>query len=283
MTAGSRTGVIVRWSVRAQLTPSRPATRGTNGWTMREQGTRGLPSPGESDQKPLRPTACQQVTCTDKTPAIPAAGGTLAVPRSSRITAIVFDLGNVLVGWDPYLPLADRMSKSEWQEFTQASDFAALNALADSGVPLHEVVRRAAQKNPRHGELVAQYYERFNDSLTGPIPGVADIIEELQTTKLRLLGLTNWSAETYHHVLESAPAVRALEAVVVSGREGIAKPDLRLFRRMVKAHDLVPQQTVFIDDTERNVEAATELGFVAIRFTEAAQLREDLRHAGALS
>lgn len=202
--------------------------------------------------------------------------------RSSPITAVIFDLGNVLVEWNPYLPLAERMSKGEWQEFTEAADFAALNAMADRGAPVGEVIKRAAEKNPHDGELVAQYYARFKDSLTGPIPGVADIISELKASDLRLLGLTNWSAETYRHAPASAPAIGELDAVVVSGEEGIAKPDHELFQRMTERYNLVPQQTVFIDDTEHNVEAATELGFVAMRFTGATQLREDLRSAGVL-
>lgn len=202
---------------------------------------------------------------------------------SAPITAVVFDLGNVLVGWNPYLPFADRMSENEWREFTQAADFVALNTMADNGVPLHEVIRRATRQDPYHGELVGEYYERFNDSLTGPIPGTADLVRELKNTGLRVLGMTNWSAETYHHAPENASAISELEAVVVSGREGIAKPDPRLFQRMVETHQLVPQQTVFIDDTKHNVEAASSLGFVALRFTGATQLREDLQRVGALA
>lgn len=196
---------------------------------------------------------------------------------------MIFDLGNVLVGWNPYLPLADRMNESEWQEFAEVADFMALNTLADNGVPLREVVRRAAEQNPRHGELVEQYYERFKESLTGPISGVAEIVLELQATGVRVMGLTNWSAETYQHAAESAPAISELEAVVVSWREGVSKPDPRLFLRMLEAHNLAPEQTVFVDDTMHNVEAAADLGFVSLLFTGAARLRQDLQRAGALT
>lgn len=212
-----------------------------------------------------------------------ARGGPLPPLDSTPLAAVVFDLGNVLVGWNPYLPLADRMSESEWQEFAEAADFVALNTMADNGVPVSEVIQHAAEQDPRHGEFIAQYYERFNDSLTGPIPGVADIVQELKTTDLRLLGLTNWSAETYHHAPEIAPVISELEAVVVSGREGVAKPDPRLFQRMAETHNLVPRQTVFVDDSEHNIEAAAALGYVALRFSDAAQLRHDLERVGALA
>ncbi|MFT0847136.1 HAD family phosphatase [Actinomycetaceae bacterium L2_0104] len=200
----------------------------------------------------------------------------------SPINAVVFDLGNVLVGWNPYLPLANRMSEAEWQEFARASDFAALNAMADRGVSLRRVIRLAAARNPLHGELIALYYERFIHSLTGPIIGSAEIVAELREAGLRLLGLTNWSAETYHLAPESTPAISMLEAVMVSGREGVAKPDPEIFLRMVETHHLVVEKTVFVDDSEHNVEAAAALGFIAIRFSGAAQLRKDLQQLDAL-
>lgn len=203
-------------------------------------------------------------------------------PQSPQFDTVVFDLGNVMVGWDPYLPLADRLSRSEWQEFAEASGFGELNVLADRGVPISEVTRIATEKNPEHGKLVARYYERFEQSLKGPVPGVAAIVEELQVEGLRLFGLTNWSAETFHFAEASAPAIGQLEAVMVSGSEGVAKPDPQLFQRLVEAHDLVVERTIFIDDSEHNVRAAAELGFTAIRFTETDDLRNDLHRMGVL-
>lgn len=207
----------------------------------------------------------------------------MTTSSSQRITAVVFDLGNVLVGWDPYLAMADRMTRDEWQRFALAADFSELNVMADRGVPLREVIRRAGEKGQEHGELIRQYFEGFERSLTGPVPGVAEIVRELRAAGLRLLGLTNWSAETFVHAPESAPAIRELEAVVVSGEEGLAKPDPALFRRLIETYDLVPDETVFVDDSEHNVRAAAELGLVALRFTDADRLREDLRRVGALA
>lgn len=207
----------------------------------------------------------------------------LTAADESTISAVIFDLGNVVVGWDPYLPFADRMSMSQWQEFTREADFAGLNTMADHGVPLNDVIERAEEQNLQHGVLIRHYYEHFQDSLTGPVHGVAGIIRELHATGLRVLGLTNWSAETYHHALDSAPVISELETVVVSGREGIAKPDPLLFLRMAEVHHLTPQRTVFVDDTPHNVEAASALGFIALRFSEATQLRKDLRRLGGLA
>lgn len=198
-------------------------------------------------------------------------------------STVVFDLGNVLVDWDPYLVFADRMSRDEWQEFAETADFPALNLLADGGTPLHEVVALATQKHPYHGELIGQYFDGFDRSLNGAIPGMVEIVEELLTGGVRLLGLTNWSAETFHHAAASAPVIERLEAVMVSGREGLAKPDPRIFAHLRDTFALSPAETVFVDDSPPNVHGAADLGFTAIRFTGATQLRDGLRKLDLLT
>ncbi|MGG7651834.1 MULTISPECIES: HAD-IA family hydrolase [Kocuria] len=188
----------------------------------------------------------------------------------------MFDLGNVMVGWDPFLPFSDRMSREQWDRFAVDADFFSLNAKADSGVPCEEIIALAAGKCQDHGGLMRQYYERFDRSLTGPVVGVADIVGELELGDLRLLGLTNWSTETFHHAPTSAPTIDRLEAIMVSGREGLAKPDPAIFHRLIERFALTPTQTVFIDDSPRNVRTAHELGFTALRFTDAVSLRAAL-------
>lgn len=199
-----------------------------------------------------------------------------------HVTAVVFDLGNVLVGWDPYLPLADRMTREEWERFAREADFGRLNAMADGGVPVADLVRRAAEADPSHGELIGRYFDRFGLSLTGPVPGVAEIVDELRGLGHRVLGLTNWSAETFHHAPAGAPAIGGLEAVVVSGREGVCKPSPLIFQLLVDRHSLDPHRTVFVDDMQPNVDASAALGFTGIRFVDANRLRDDLRRVGVL-
>ncbi|MFT3942729.1 MAG: HAD family phosphatase [Ancrocorticia sp.] len=206
----------------------------------------------------------------------------MKVEQNSAVTAVVFDLGNVLVGWDSYRALTHRMTLKEWLDLAEAMDFASFNAMADSGVPLDEVIRRASEKDPSYGEVLREYYERFDDSIIGPVPGAAEIVAELKSTGVRLLGLTNWSDETYHFALPKAPAIALLDSVMVSGREGLAKPDPRIFERMIERYDLIPHNTVFIDDSPSNVEAAAALGLVSILFTDADALREQLRRLGVL-
>lgn len=196
---------------------------------------------------------------------------------------VVFDLGNVVVGWDPFGPFSGKLSRAEWEEFTEAADFFRLNGLADAGMPLAEVIALAEDKNSRYGDLVREYYQGFERSLTGPIPGTEKIVDDLKTQEFRLLGLTNWSAETFSFASAAAPAINELEAVMISGKEGVAKPNLQIFRRLMARFALRPQGTVFIDDSAANVEAAQSLGLVALQFVGAVQLRHDLTQLGLLS
>lgn len=79
----------------------------------------------------------------------------MSQPTDSHPTTVVFDLGNVLIGWDQFGPLADRMTRDEWNAFAAEADFTSLNTAADKGVPVKEVIARAAENDPRHGEIVA--------------------------------------------------------------------------------------------------------------------------------
>ncbi|WP_436327071.1 HAD family hydrolase [Brevibacterium sp. FAM 27836] len=206
----------------------------------------------------------------------------MSQPDSSIPTTVVFDLGNVLIGWDQSGPLADRMSAEEWRDFAAEADFSALNSASDAGVPVAEIVARAAATDPRHGEIISLYYERFEKSLTGPVEGMAEVVAELKDSGTRLLGLSNWAAETFHHAPAAAPAINELEDVVVSGREKLIKPDPAIFHVLTERFDLDPSRTVFVDDLPSNIEAARKLGFIGLVFTDAQSLRRDLAGLGLL-
>jgi 2-haloacid dehalogenase len=203
-------------------------------------------------------------------------------PPKEIPSAVVFDLGNVVVGWDPFGPFSERLTHAEWEEFTVAADFFGLNRLADGGMPVAEVAALAGDKDSLHGDLVTEYYRGFDKALTGPVPGTTEIVEDLHNEGVRLLGLTNWSAETFAFAPVAAPVIKRLESVMVSGEEGLTKPDLEIFRRLIGTYSLRPEATVFIDDSVSNVEAARSLGFVALQFVGANQLRQDLNQLGLL-
>jgi 2-haloacid dehalogenase len=108
------------------------------------------------------------------------------------------------------------------------------------------------------------------------------ILAELRAAGVRLLALTNWSAETFPIGAARFPFLAWFEAVIVSGEERLVKPDPAIFRLLVERHGLEPEGTVFVDDLAANVAAAAALGFRALRFSYAPSLRRDLVALGLL-
>ncbi|NKY12365.1 HAD-IA family hydrolase [Cellulomonas hominis] len=198
------------------------------------------------------------------------------------IDAVVFDLGNVLVRWDPAAAFAGVLPDVEVQRFLADVDFPALNQRQDAGRPWAEARAEVADRHPEHVAALDLYVERFAHALPGEVPGSAAVVDDLRAAGVRVLGLTNWSAETFHHAVPAAPAIGRLEAVVVSGQEGVAKPDPRIFRLLATRHGLVPGRTVFTDDSPANVAAAEAEGFQGVLFTDAAALRAELVARGVL-
>ncbi|MEU2201167.1 HAD family phosphatase [Isoptericola sp. NPDC019482] len=197
---------------------------------------------------------------------------------AASVSTVVFDFGNVLVGWDPYgaFPRRTRAEVDAWME---EIDFPAFNLAQDAGRSWADA-RGTLADRPHLVPLLDEYVAGFADTLTGPVPGSAELVEELRAAGVRLLGLTNWSAELFAHAADAAPATTRMEHVVVSGRVGLAKPDPAIFRHLADTHDVDPSRTVFVDDSAANVAAARELGFHGVRFTDAPALRAALRGLG---
>lgn len=198
----------------------------------------------------------------------------------STITTVVFDFGNVLIGWDPRRVWRSHLTEDEIERFLSEADFAGLNARLDAGTPFVDVRADLAARTPHHVATLETYWQSFARSLTGSIPGTAELVAELHGLGVRMLGLTNWSAETYHHAATVAPVVKLLDDVVVSGHEGLAKPDPAIFRLLIERHSLAPSGTLFVDDSPANVDAARSVGLLAHRFTDVSGLRAELRRLG---
>jgi 2-haloacid dehalogenase len=202
------------------------------------------------------------------------------VTSATPLTTVVFDLGNVLIGWDPRRIWSRTLSETQIETFLSESGFSELNHAMDGGRTFAAARADLHARTPHHVETLDAYWHAFPEALTGPIPGTAELVSELAGLGLRLLGLTNWSAETIHHAPAAAPAIALLEDLLVSGREGLAKPDPAIFRLLIERYQLVPERTLFIDDSPANVEAARSLGLHAHRFTGTDELRAELRSLG---
>jgi 2-haloacid dehalogenase len=194
----------------------------------------------------------------------------------------VFDLGNVLIEWEPYAAIAAGVGEDEARRFLAAEDFdfMAWNHVQDSGgtwAEGEEVVRRSHPHWVRH---VLAYRENFEASLVGEVPGTADVVRDLHAAGVPMFGLTNWSHELWPHAPRLFPVLGLLDDVVVSGTEKVAKPDAAIFEIAVARTGLPADRLVFVDDKVANVEAARESGLDGILFTDATGLREALRERG---
>lgn len=197
-----------------------------------------------------------------------------------NVTTVVLDLGNVLIGWDPRRVWSRTMSEAEIDRFVTEVGFEQLNRSLDAG-RLYSDARAEVERDwPQHLAALDSYWHGFAESLTGPVEGTERLVDELRRAGVRLLGLTNWSAETFHLAPHAAPAIAELEDVLVSGRERLSKPDPAIFRLLIERYSLVPEQTLFVDDVLANVESARSLGMLAHRFQDAATLRADLLARG---
>lgn len=195
---------------------------------------------------------------------------------SAVVDAVLFDLGQVLVVWDPYAPYAGLRPRDEVQRFFDEIDFAAFNHEQDAGRSYADARASLARTHPHHLPMLDLYRERFAHAVSGPVPGSFELVEDLRAAGVRVLGLTNWSAETYPLAPATIPAVALLEDVVVSGEVGLAKPDPRIFRLAAEQLGLDPARTVFTDDSEANVVAARRVGYRAHTWSGAEGLRRHL-------
>jgi 2-haloacid dehalogenase len=199
------------------------------------------------------------------------------------MTVAVFDIGGVVVVWDPVPAVAAAVGRERAEHFVHGGDFdfAAWNEAQDAGRSFTDAEAAAIADHPHLAEEIAAYRPNFQLSLTGLVPGTAEILQTLHARGVRLVALTNWSAETIHHGLEAFPDVFALfDDIVVSGAEGIAKPDQEIFRILARRLGQPLDDVFYVDDNVHNVEAACTAGMDAVPFIDAAGLRKELQQRG---
>ena len=199
----------------------------------------------------------------------------------TRRTAI-FDLGGVVLSWDPVRAFKAEVDVDEARQLMRDVDFADWNRRNDEGRRFAEGEAEVARNWPQYAETITAYRRYFDRALTGPVPGTSAVLAELARGGVRLLGLTNWSDETFPMAQRRFGILKRLEAIVVSGREGIIKPDPRLYNLLLDRFGVDASTAIFVDDNPANCVAATELGLTAIQFTDADTLRARLVELGLL-
>lgn len=198
------------------------------------------------------------------------------------VTAIIFDLGGVLIDWNPeHLYRKIFKDEAEMKHFLQKICTPEWNEEQDGGRTLADATSLLIKEYPEHTANIRAYYDRWPEMLGGAIEGTVDILKKLKDSKrLKIYALTNWSAETFPIALERYGFLGWFDGVVVSGTEKMRKPFPEFYRLLLERYQLKAKETVFIDDNIRNVNAAKEVGLDAIHFTSPAQLSAALLARG---
>jgi len=197
---------------------------------------------------------------------------------------VVFDLGGVLIDWDPrYLYRRLLASEEEVERFLGTVCTPEWNRAQDAGRSWAEAVDTLAARHPDQAGLIAAYRDRWPEMIAGPFEETVRVLADLRAAGVALYALTNWSAETFPVAQRRFDFLGWFEGTVVSGQEQLVKPDPRLYRLLAQRHGLDLRHSVFIDDTPANVVAARELGMLGLDFVDAERLRADLTAHGLLA
>lgn len=195
-----------------------------------------------------------------------------------NIRTIIFDLGGVLIDWDPrylYRKIFDDEEKMEW--FLQHICTGDWNENQDAGYPIKKATEELVSKFPEWEKEIRAYYGRWTEMLAGPIWKTVEIFKRLkENTDLKLYALTNWSAETFPVALRLYEFLNWFDGRVVSGEEKTRKPFPEIYQRLLDRYNVDPSQTIMIDDSLRNIKGGEAVGIKGIQFLSAKQLKNDL-------
>jgi 2-haloacid dehalogenase len=203
--------------------------------------------------------------------------------RDPAPSTVIFDLGGVLIDWDPrHLYRQLFADPSEMEAFLAEVTTAEWNGRQDEGRAWVEAIDELVAEHPEKRELIEAFHRRWPEMLAGEVPGSVDVLRDVRAAGVRLLALSNWSSETFSFALERFEFLSWFEAIVISGDVKARKPHPAIFEHLIDRYGVQPPSAVFIDDSEANVETAHGLGFVALRFSGAQALRRNLHLLGVI-
>lgn len=200
------------------------------------------------------------------------------------INTIIFDLGGVLIDWNPdyvYRTIFEKEEDRKW--FYQNICTSDWNEEQDAGRSLKAGTEELVAKFPQHETNIRAYYGRWEEMLGGPIQQTVDIFKRLkENADLKFYALTNWSAETFPVALQRYEFLHWFHGRLVSGEEKTRKPHKEIYHLLLDRFKIDPAKAVYIDDNSRNLAPAKELGIHTIHFQSPAQFESELQHLGLL-
>jgi 2-haloacid dehalogenase len=194
-----------------------------------------------------------------------------------KIDTVVFDLGGVLIDWNPkYLYRKIFQTEQEVDWFLNNICTSEWNDQQDAGRSFEEATKELITKYPDMNEPISAWYGRWQETIRGPIDETVEILRELKDKHYRLYALTNWSAETFPWAYDNFHFLKWFDGIVVSGIEKSRKPFPHFFQILFNRHNVDPATSVFIDDNPKNIDGGNAVGMKSILFTSARETRREL-------
>ncbi len=194
---------------------------------------------------------------------------------------VVFDVGNVLVDWDPrylYRKIFTDTAELEW--FLREVCHGEWNIAQDAGRSWQVAEAEAIERHPKYAQQIRAFRGRWHEMIAGPIAGSVALLEDLAAANVPLYAITNFAADTFAETRQRFHFFRHFLGIVISGEIGIIKPDRRIYDRLAVDHAIDLQRAVFIDDSLKNCDGARAAGMPVIHFKSAEQARKDLSCLG---
>lgn len=194
---------------------------------------------------------------------------------------VVFDIGGVLIDWQPHLAWSDALGVEGAIAFMDRVGFEKLNLTCDAGATFAQAAAEIA--DPADAALLNQYVERYARTVPNKLTETWDILYALKNAGVSIHAITNWSAETWVEGCKTHPELlEVFETTVVSGEIGVIKPSIEIYRLLCERANIAAKDCIFTDDGLHNCVGAKAAGMDAIHFTSAAALRAGLEARGVL-
>ena len=200
------------------------------------------------------------------------------------LNAFIFDLGKVIVDWNPGYLLHEIAPDETQLKFLveEVLDLEWFRAV-DAGYPLSKAIAERSEIYPEYADAMQLYVDRWPETIRGFFEGTLEIVRELHASGVPLFVLSNWAGETWARVEQDFAFLEFFDDVIISGHVGMAKPDDAIFKMARDRFNVDPAATLFIDDGLKNVEAAKVVGFQTVLFETPDKLRQDLIDLGVFA